>query len=208
MMSNDKILVLYYSQTGNTTNMAHAVARGVEKTGMEACMRSVASIADKSGNIPLYDNSSPEACIQDLKDCYGLAIGSPTHFGNMAAPLKHFLDQTTELWIRGSLDMKPFGVFTSTSSMHGGQEATLLTMMLPFLHHGMIFCGLSYTCKELEDTRRGGTPYGPSHYSGDDAALDRSEKKLCESLGFRIATVARSMMERRDSEANTRGRKT
>lgn len=193
-MSNDYILVLYYSRHGATAEMARHIARGVEMHGMEARLRTVPAVSAEceavADNIPA--EGAPYASLDDLKNCAGLALGSPTRFGNMAAPLKYFLDGTSNLWLTGSLVGKPAGVFTSTASLHGGQESTLLSMLLPLLHHGMLVTGLPYSESALVDTRGGGTPYGASHHAGADGkrALDEHETTLCRALGQRLATIA------------------
>jgi NAD(P)H dehydrogenase (quinone) len=188
-----KILVLYFSRHGTTAEMANHIARGVELVdGVEAVLRTVpdvSSVCEKvAASIP--DHGAPYATLEDLKNCDGLALGSPTHFGNMAAPLKYFIDSTTEIWFSGALSGKPAGVFTSTGSMHGGQESTLLSMMLPLMHHGMLILGLPYSETALRETTSGGTPYGPSHVSLDNAVLSDPEKKLCRALGTRLAKTA------------------
>ncbi|MEY2681416.1 MAG: hypothetical protein RL661_1647 [Pseudomonadota bacterium] len=189
-----EILVLYYSRFGNTAEMAHLIARGVEEVpGVVAKVRTVAPVSTTceavADSIP--DNGPPYATLEDLQNCDGLALGSPTHFGNMAAPLKHFIDSTSSLWFSGALSGKPAGVFTSTSSMHGGQEATLLTMMVPLLHHGMLLVGIPSRERALSQTITGGTPYGPSRYTGGGKeAVSEEERQLCRVLGARIAKVA------------------
>jgi NAD(P)H dehydrogenase (quinone) len=164
------ILVLYYSRSGSTNEMARQIARGVEQAGLEARLRTVPAISTEceavSPDIP--DEGALYASLDDLKNCAGLALGSPTRFGNMAAPLKYFLDGTSNLWLTGALVGKPAGVFTSTASLHGGQETTLLSMMLPLLHHGMLITGLPYSESALLETQGGGTPYGASHHAGAD----------------------------------------
>lgn len=190
-----EILVLYYSRHGATAEMARHVCRGIESTGARARLRTVPAISTVAeaveGAIP--ESGPPYAALDDLKECDGLALGSPTRFGNMAAALKYFLDGSAGLWLSGALAGKPAGVFTSTSSLHGGQETTLLSMMLPLLHHGMLIVGIPYTEQELMATAGGGTPYGPSHAAGinSDRALTDTEKKLCHVLGARIADTAR-----------------
>lgn len=188
------ILVLYYSRGGATADMARRVARGVEEGGLEARLRTVPEVsANHEATAPTVPGDGPPyAELDDLKQCAGLALGSPTRFGNMAAPMKYFLDGTSGLWLGGALMGKPAGVFTSTSSLHGGQESTLLSMMLPLLHHGMIISGLPYSEPELLSTRSGGTPYGPSHLAGQDSNLPLSdeEKALCKALGRRLAHLA------------------
>jgi NAD(P)H dehydrogenase (quinone) len=190
-----EILVLYYSRYGATAEMARRVARGIESVGgCAARLRTVPPVSPvceaTAPEIP--ESGPPYATLDDLKECAGLALGSPTRFGNMAAPLKYFLDSTGALWLSGALAGKPAAVFTSTSSMHGGQETTLLSMMLPLLHHGMLIVGLPYTETALIKTRSGGTPYGPSHLAGSDSKLPLSEdeKTLCEALGRRLAETA------------------
>ncbi len=190
------ILVLYYSRHGSVAQMARRVARGVESVrGASARLRTVPAVsadpADHGPDIPA--DGPPFATVDDLRECAGLVMGSPTRFGNMAAPLKYFLDGTSALWMSGALSGKPAGVFTSTSSMHGGQETTLTSMMLPLFHHGMLIVGLPYTLPELSSTRSGGTPYGASHLAGTGAQaqqLSREEAALCEALGQRVAEIA------------------
>lgn len=192
------ILVLYYSRYGATAGMAQHIARGVESVpGMHARLRTVPAV---STAITALEESVPPAgppyaSHEDLQDCAGLILGSPTRFGNMAAPLKHFFDSTGALWLTGVLAGKPAGVFTSTSSLHGGQETTLLSMMLPLLHHGMLMVGIPYTQTQLMETSDGGTPYGPSHLAGinSDRKLSETEKQLCRALGTRVADVARRL---------------
>ncbi len=189
------ILVLYYSRHGATAAMARQIARGVEEIpGMHARVRTVPAISPvceaTADAIPA--EGAPYATPDDLVTCAGLALGSPTRFGNMAAPLKYFLDQTSGLWLSGGLVGKPAAVFTSTASLHGGQETTLLSMMLPLLHHGMLLVGLPYTERALTETTSGGTPYGPSHHAGADGRqpLSTDEKTLCRALGRRLASLA------------------
>ncbi len=188
-----KILVLYYSRNGTTAEMAHHIARGVASvSGAEALLRSVpevSSVCEKTAeSIPA--EGAIYATLDDLKQCHGLALGSPTHFGNMAAALKYFIDSTTETWLSGALIGKPAGVFTSTGSLHGGQESTLLSMMLPLMHHGMVLVGLPYTETALRETSTGGTPYGPSHAAIEHSGLSAHEKTLCRALGARLASAA------------------
>ena len=187
-----EILVLYYSRYGNVEAMARQVAHGVESVpGCTARIRTVPPVSavhePGAGEIP--DSGPPYAVTGDLRECAGLALGSPTRFGNMAAPLRYFLDGTGDLWVSGSLVGKPAAVFTSTASLHGGQESTLLSMMLPLLHHGMMILGLPYTEPDLAATRSGGTPYGASHVAGAnaDVPLTEEEKRLCQALGRRLA---------------------
>ena len=188
-----KILVLYFSRHGTTAEMANHIARGVDAVnGVEAVLRTVpdiSSVCEKTAeSIPSH--GAIYATLDDLKRCDGLALGSPTHFGNMASPLKYFIDNTTAIWFSGALVGKPACVFTSTGSMHGGQESTLLSMMLPLLHHGMLLLGLPYTETALRETTSGGTPYGPSHLSLEQSGLTDHEKKLCLAIGTRLAKTA------------------
>ena len=190
-----QILVLYYSRYGATRNMAHQIARGVEMVkGIEAVLRTVPSVSpdNKATDKPVPDDGAPYVSKDDLKNCHGLALGSPTRFGNMAAPLKYFIDTLADVWFAGVLVNKPAGVFTSTSSMHGGQETTLLSMMMPLIHHGAMIVGVPYTVPELTKTKAGGTPYGPSHLAGEksDLPLSNDEKKICHALGKRLAEIA------------------
>lgn len=188
------ILILYYSRHGATAEMAHQVARGVEAAGLEARLRTVPTVSAvcEATEPAVPAGGAPYVDLEDLRDCAGLALGSPTRFGNMAAAMKYFLDGTSSLWLAGALAGKPAGVFTSTSSLHGGQEATLLSMMLPLLHHGMLVMGLPYSETDLLHTQSGGTPYGPSHLAGteNDRPLTEEEKRLCQALGRRLATTA------------------
>ncbi|MDS4069046.1 MAG: NAD(P)H:quinone oxidoreductase [Candidatus Competibacter sp.] len=193
-----EILILYYSRSGSTAEMARQVARGVEEVeDMMARLRTVPPVSTVceavEDEIPVA--GPPYVSLDDLRECAGLALGSPTRFGNMAAPLKYFLDSTGGLWLAGALSGKPAAVFTSVSTLHGGHESTLLTMMLPLLHHGMLLVGLPFTEAALNETRSGGTPYGPSHWSGSKskAALSPEEKLLCQALGRRLAQVARRL---------------
>ncbi|MCE2948185.1 MAG: NAD(P)H:quinone oxidoreductase [bacterium] len=190
-----EILVLYYSRNGAVREMAQLVARGIGQVpGAIARLRTVPPVATlvETAAPPVPDAGAPYVEPADLEQCAGLALGSPTRFGNMAAPMKHFLDTTGGLWARGALAGKPAAVFTSTGTQHGGQESTLLTMMLPLLHHGMLLVGIPYTEPELSSTRTGGTPYGASHVAGDrsDQPVSADEKALCIALGRRLAEVA------------------
>lgn len=190
-----EILVLYYSRFGNVAAMAAQVCRGVEAVpGCSARLRTVPAVsAETQASAPEIPGSGPPyAGLDDLKECDGLALGSPTRFGNMAAPLKYFLDGSGGLWAAGALIGKPAAVFTSTASLHGGQESTLLSMMLPLLHHGMLVLGLPYSEPEMTTTRSGGTPYGASHVAGPDSdvPLTEEEKRLCLALGRRLAETA------------------
>jgi NAD(P)H dehydrogenase (quinone) len=193
-----EILVLYYSRHGAVEAMARQVARGIEKVaGLQARLRTVAPVAPvyEPGADSIPERGEPYATLDDLRECVGLALGSPTRFGNMAAPLKYFLDSTSALWLSGQLAGKPAAVFTSSSSIHGGQETTLLSMMLPLLHHGMLIVGLPYTEAALMHSASGGTPYGASHVAGpsSDRPLSDDEKALCQALGQRLASVAKRL---------------
>lgn len=192
------VLVLYYSRHGATAEMARLIARGAEAIdGVEAMIRTVPEVSTNcEATEPRVPNEgAPYVTLDELKQASALALGSPTRFGNMAAPLKYFLEQTSGHWLSGSLVGKPAGVFTSTSSLHGGQEATLLSMMIPLLHHGMIITGLPYTESDLLSTQTGGTPYGPSHVAGSDNSnpLSNEEKTLCKAFGKRLATLANKL---------------
>lgn len=187
------ILVLYYSVHGSTLAMARQIARGIEAGGGRAVLRTVPRVAAvtevAAPGIP--EDGALYCSLEDLARCDGLALGSPTRFGNMAAPLKHFLDNSSGLWIEGALEGKPATVFTSTASLHGGQETTLLSMMLPLLHHGMVIVGLPYTETALQRTAAGGTPYGASHHAGlNHADLTPDEALLCRAQGRRLASMA------------------
>jgi NAD(P)H dehydrogenase (quinone) len=190
-----EILVLYYSRHGKVAQLARLVARGVgEVPGMSARLRSVAPVAavTAASEPPVPDEGAPYVEAADLAECAGLVLGSPTRFGNMAAPLKHFLDSTSAEWASGTLVGKPAGVFTSTSTMHGGQESTLLSMMLPLLHHGMLIVGVPFTEPAINRTTSGGTPYGASHVAGtaNDRPLSDEERAIARALGRRVATIA------------------
>ncbi|MCU1716758.1 NAD(P)H:quinone oxidoreductase [Pseudomonas sp. 5P_3.1_Bac2] len=193
-MSAPYILVLYYSRHGATAEMAKQIARGIEAGGLEARLRTVPAVSSECEAVApsIPEDGALYASLDDLKNCAGLALGSPTRFGNMAAALKYFLDGSSNLWLTGALVGKPAGVFTSTSSLHGGQETTLLSMLLPLLHHGMLITGLPYSEGALLQTRGGGTPYGPSRFAGADGkrALDEHEIALCRALGQRLAHTA------------------
>ena len=189
------ILVLYYSHGGAVREMAQLVARGVESVqGAKARLRTVPKISTvcEATESDIPESGAPYAELKDLQECAGLALGSPTRFGNMAAPMKYFLDGTSGLWLKGALIGKPAAVFTSTASLHGGQETTLVSMMLPLMHHGMLIVGLPYSEPELTSTASGGTPYGASHVAGaaDDRAITEEELKLCIALGRRLAEAA------------------
>ena len=192
------ILVLYYSATGSVRALAQSVARGVDAVeGMRARVRTVPKVAPvvEAAAPPVPEAGAPYVERRDLEECTGLALGSPTRFGNMAAPLKYFIDGLGPEWARGTLAGKPAAVFSSTSTMHGGQEATLLAMMLPLLHHGMVIVGIPYTEPDLNSTRSGGTPYGATHVSGsaNDRPVTDEESRLAFALGKRLATVARKL---------------
>ncbi len=186
-----EILILYYSRGGHTAALADELRQGVlSVSGCNTRMRSVAPLDAPPGSLP--ETGPPYATKDDLRECHALALGSPTRFGNMAAPLKAFIDTTSDLWLSGTLIGKPACVFTSTSSLHGGQESTLLSMMLPLLHHGMVILGVPYSEAALQDTRTGGTPYGASHLAGADnqLAISDHERRIARALGRRLAELA------------------
>ncbi|MFC1747888.1 NAD(P)H:quinone oxidoreductase [Pseudomonadota bacterium] len=194
-----EILVLYYSRDGSVARMAQLVARGVEEVdGMEARIRTVPEVSTvcEAVESPVPGTGAPYATLDDLKQCSGLMLGSPSHFGNMATPLKQFIDSTGSLWLSGGMVGKPAAVFTSSGTLHGGQETTLLSMMLPLFHHGMLVMGLPYSENELTTTQSGGTPYGASHHSGVDGnkKLSEEEAKLCRALGRRVSAVASKLV--------------
>ena len=198
--STREILVLYYSHHGSVRELARHIAHGIEQTpGIVARLRTVPKVSAvcEAAEAGIPDEGAPYVEAGDLEECIGLALGSPTRFGNMAAPLKYFLDSTSGLWLKGALVGKPAAVFTSTTSMHGGQESTLLSMMLPLLHHGMIILGIPYTEAALSATREGGTPYGASHVSGSngDTTPSEHEKLLAVALGRRLAETARRLAQ-------------
>ena len=204
-MAAPYVLVLYYSRHGATREMAQLIARGVESAGIEARLRTVPAVSTEceaiAADIPVEGHLY--CSIEDLRDCAGLALGSPTRFGNMAAALKYFLDGTSSLWLSGALIDKPATVFTSTASLHGGQESTLLSMLLPLLHHGMVAAGLPYSEAGLTTTSAGGTPYGASHWAGADngRALTDTEKSLCRAQGERLARLTKALMVTREQTA-------
>ena len=192
------VLVLYYSATGSVRQLAQALARGVESVdGMHARVRTVPKVAPVTERAApaVPEEGAPYAEARDLEECAGVALGSPTRFGNMAAPLKYFIDGLGPEWARATLAGKPAAVFTSTATMHGGQEATLLSMMLPLLHHGMLLVGIPYSEPELNSTRSGGSPYGATHVSGttNDRPVSEEETRLAFTLGKRLATIARKL---------------
>ena len=193
-MSQPYVLVLYYSRHGAVAAMAQQIARGVSLVpGIEARLRTVPAVSPVTeASEPTVPETGAIYCTEtDFAHCSALALGSPTRFGNMAAPLKYFLDGTAAQWLSGTMIDKPAGVFTSTTTLHGGQESTLLSMLLPLLHHGMLFCGLPYSESALHQTQSGGTPYGPSHVAGpDNRPLSDHEIQLCRALGRRLATLA------------------
>lgn len=189
------ILVLYYSRHGATADMAHHIAHGIEEvSGVQARLRTVPEVSTvcEAVESPVPKQGPPYVTSRDLEECIGLALGSPTRFGSMATPLKHFLDSTTPQWLTGTLASKPATVFTSSSSQHGGQESTLLAMMLPLLHHGMLMVGIPYSDTELLTTSTGGTPYGSSHVAGmnSDQPISDDERQLCRAQGKRLASIA------------------
>ncbi len=193
-----EILVLYYSRHGATAEMARLIARGIEEVeGMQARLRTVPEVSTvcEATADAVPDEGAPYVELDDMKECAGLALGSPTRFGNMASALKYFIDSSSPLWLSGTMIGKPAAVFTSTSSLHGGQESTLLSMMLPLLHHGMLITGLPYSETDLLHTSGGGTPYGASHHAGADnnLPLSEAEHRLCIALGKRLATTAKAL---------------
>ncbi len=187
------VLVLYYSRQGSTKKLAEAITKGIESIGVPVIVRTVPSLSQDSSATEVT-GTPPLVSIEDFEQCSALALGSPTRFGNMAAPLKHFLDSTSQSWLKGSLIDKPCCVFTSTSSLHGGQETTLLSMMLPLLHHGMIYCGLPYSEPALHETKSGGSPYGVSHVARNNSnELTEDERTLCFAQGKRLAELAKKL---------------
>jgi len=192
------ILILYYSRHGATLRMAERIARGVEETShFEAMLRTVPEVSPETEATQeaIPEQGAPYITLDELRECSGLILGSPTRFGNMAAPMKFFLEQTSELWFAGALAGKPAAVFTSSASLHGGQESTLLSMMLPLLHHGMLISGLPYSEAALTQTRTGGTPYGPTHFAGTQGEEPFSDEEiaLCKAMGRRIADLAQRL---------------
>ncbi len=190
-----EVLVLYYSQTGAVKSLAQFIARGIEQAhGAKARLRTVPKVAPLTQTMSpaIPDSGAPYAELRDLHECIGVALGSPTRFGNMAAPMKYFWDGTSELWLKGILAGKPAAVFTSTGTQHGGQETTLVSMMLPLMHHGMVLVGLPYTEPMLATTRSGGSPYGATHVAGltNEAPVSDDEKTLAIALGKRLAEIA------------------
>lgn len=193
-----EILVLYYSRHGSVKEMAEIIARGIEAIeGTQARIRSVPPVSTvcEATESPVPSEGAPYVTHEDLKECAGIAMGSPARFGTLAAPLKYFLETTGSLWLSGTLVNKPATVFTSSSSMHGGQEAALLSMIIPLMHHGAVIAGLPYTDDDLLKTSSGGTPYGASHVSGvnSDLPVTEEEKRLCTQLGKRLATLAKQL---------------
>ena len=201
------ILVLYYSRHGATADMAQQIAAGIEEGGCSARLRTVPNVSTvtEATEADIPESGAPYVSLDDLQECIALAVGSPTRFGNMAAELKYFFDSTSPLWLSGAMVNKPAAVFTSTSSLHGGQESTLLSMMLPLLHHGMQIIGIPYTETTLLKTQTGGTPYGASHTSGIDGNLPLSddEKTLCKALGKRLALAAQAQLNANLIRINT-----
>lgn len=191
------LLILYYSRYGSTLAMAQQIARGVEQLGLEARLRTVPTVSPviQATEAAVPDSGAVYCTAEDLKHCSGLILGSPTRFGNMAAPMKYFLDSTSSHWMNGDLIGKPAAVFTSTSTLHGGQESTLLSMMLPLLHQGMLISGIPYSEAALHTTRTGGTPYGASHLASGEhpSELSEDEIKLCQALGKRVAEIAKKL---------------
>jgi len=201
-----RVLVIYYSRKGTTAELARHVARGVERAGAQALVRTVPPVAPTTqvAEPPVPADGPPYAELADLETCDGLVLGSPTRFGNMAAPLKHFLDSTGSLWLAGALVDKPAGVFTSSSSLHGGLESTLITMALPLIHHGMLWVGIPYTHPSIHGTRTGGGPYGASHIAADwNERLSDDEQALARALGERVARLTLRLLGRSGNGADT-----
>lgn len=199
-MAKPYILVLYYSRTGSVKQLAQHIARGIEHVdGIESKIRTVPPVSPtcEAVDASVPDEGAPYVTLDDLRHCHGLALGSPTRFGNMAAPLKYFLDSTSSLWLAGDLINKPACVFSSSSSMHGGQETTLISMMLPLMHHGMLMLGLPYSEPALASTQSGGTPYGSTHVAGvnNDNSLSQDELILAKRMGERLAQVAMCLQD-------------
>ena len=207
-MNAAEILVVYHSRHGATAELARHICRGIESIdGAVATLRSVPDVsAEHERSVKqVPDSGAPWVSLDDLRRCDGLLLGSPTRFGNMAAPIKHFLDSTNGLWADGSLIGKPAGVFTGSSSLHGGQESTLLSMMVPLMHHGMVMVGIPFSESALSSTRSGGTPYGASHFTpyGKPTALTDEEKSLAKAHGARVADIALALKARRESRERT-----
>ncbi|OOZ41393.1 NAD(P)H:quinone oxidoreductase, type IV [Solemya pervernicosa gill symbiont] len=201
-----EVLVLYYSRHGATAEMAQQIGRGIEEiSGVEARIRTVPAVSTVCEAVEddIPESGAPYVSADDMRECIGLAVGSPTRFGNMAAPMKYFIDSTSNLWLAGEMIDKPATVFTSSSSLHGGQESTLLSMMLPLMHHGMLVMGLPYSESDLLTTTTGGTPYGASHLAGSDSQLPLSdeEKRLCRAQGKRLAECAVAMNSKRSGNS-------
>lgn len=201
-----EVLVLYYSRHGATAEMAQQIGRGIEEiSGVEARIRTVPDVSTVCEAVEddIPESGAPYVSADDMRECIGLAVGSPTRFGNMAAPMKYFIDSTSNLWLAGEMIDKPATVFTSSSSLHGGQESTLLSMMLPLMHHGMLVMGLPYSESDLLTTTTGGTPYGASHLAGSDSQLPLSdeEKRLCRAQGKRLAECAVAMNRKRSGNS-------
>ena len=203
-----EILVIYYSRYGSTAELARQACRGIESVAdANATLRTVPelSASSEAAAKPVPDQGPAYARLEELRRADGLLLGSPTRFGNMAAPLKYFIDSTSALWLDGALAGKPAGVFTASQSMHGGQESTLLSMMLPLFHHGMVLVGLPYTERALNVTRSGGTPYGPSHVAAVQQALTEEERTLAQALGRRVAQLAIAIKHQAPSAATPSG---
>ena len=192
-----RVLILFYSVHGSTKKLADVIAQGVESEGVEAVLRTVprVSATHEATSEAVPSEGAPFVTLDDINECDGLVLGSPTRFGNMAAPLKYFLDSTTETWVKGTLVGKPASVFTSSSSQHGGQESTLLSMMVPLLHHGMIICGIPYSEPALHETRSGGSPYGATHVSSSNTNLTDEEKRIAYVQGQRMAKLAKKQLQ-------------
>ena len=193
----NSVLILYYSVHGSTKRLAETIAQGIESEGVEAKLRTVPRVSADHESIAdaIPDSGALYVTLEDLSRCDGLILGSPTRFGNMAAPLKYFLDSTSDLWVKGALVGKPASVFTSSSSMHGGQETTLLSMMIPLLHHGMLISGVPYSEPALHETQSGGSPYGVTHVSGTQTNLSDHEKRIALAQGKRMARLAKKQLQ-------------
>ena len=196
-MNRPFVLVLYYSVGGSVKALAEQIAMGIEASGIDTRVRTVPSVSTtvESVSSAIPDDGDLYCSYEDLRDCSGLALGSPTRFGNMAAALKYFIDGSSDLWLSGDLIDKPFGVFTSSASLHGGQETTLMSMAIPLLHHGMVWAGVPYSVAELSQTRTGGTPYGPSHVSGAEGSTELSSEELtiARAYGKRLGQLAQRL---------------
>lgn len=194
-MSSPYVLVLYYSRDGHVRTMARTLAGGVEQAGIRARLRTVPEVRSDGGETATEEADAPCCSTEELANCSGLALGSPTRFGNMAAPLKHFLEESAAVWLSGDLIDKPGVVFTSSGSLHGGQETTLHTMSIPLLHHGMLLVGVPYSVPGLRKTRAGGTPYGASHHARGGDGLQQEERDILQAQGLRLGRIALTLLQ-------------